>query len=186
MNCVNEKNKKWTHLNRSKYLKTVAKSNEKRKEYKADWFQLNKQKIYASIKKRNSLKPKKQRPIAKGKCPIARKAACDRYYLRHKDKCAERAVIWRNKNKDAAQSIVARRRAAKRLADVDWADRFIIKEIYHLAILRTKATGVKHEVDHIVPLQSKYVCGLHCEANLRVIPKSVNISKGNRIWPDMP
>ena len=38
----------------------------------------------------------------------------------------------------------------------------------------------KDEVDHVVPLQSKFVCGLHCEANLQVITKSKNASKCNR------
>jgi len=30
------------------------------------------------------------------------------------------------------------------------------------------------------------VCGLHVEHNLQVIPRSVNQSKNNRRWPDMP
>jgi len=43
-----------------------------------------------------------------------------------------------------------------------------------------------HDVDHIVPLTSKLVCGLHWEGNLQYLPKSVNQSKKNRYWPDMP
>lgn len=46
-------------------------------------------------------------------------------------------------------------------------------------------TGVPYDIDHIVPLTSDYVCGLHCPFNLQVIPKSENIDKGNRWWPDM-
>lgn len=48
------------------------------------------------------------------------------------------------------------------------------------------ATGLKHDIDHVVPLISDIVCGLHVEANLSVIPASVNRGKRNRYWPNMP
>jgi len=81
----------------------------------------------------------------------------------------------------------SRRRFALKLgATPEWANSFFIEEAYNLAQLRTKITGIPHEVDHLVPLQSKIVCGLHCEYNLQVIPVSVNRSKSNRYWPDMP
>lgn len=80
----------------------------------------------------------------------------------------------------------ARRRAAKLRATPIWANQFFIEEIYNLARLRTKSTGVKYHVDHIVPLKSRIVCGLHVEHNLQLVPASLNLSKGNRFWPDMP
>lgn len=54
---------------------------------------------------------------------------------------------------------------------------------YAEALRLTRETGIRHEVDHIYPLQSDVVCGLHCEANLRVITKFQNQSKKNRM-PD--
>lgn len=49
----------------------------------------------------------------------------------------------------------------------------------------TARTGVQHSVDHIVPLQHPLVCGLHCPANLQVIPRLDNLRKSNSYWPDM-
>jgi hypothetical protein len=55
-----------------------------------------------------------------------------------------------------------------------WADKDAIAEIYKEA----KARG--ETVDHIVPLNNKIVCGLHCEANLRIISADENRRKGNK------
>lgn len=66
-----------------------------------------------------------------------------------------------------------------------WRNDFIIDELYVTAAKRTKTTGIRWSVDHMVPLQSALVCGLHVEANLHVIPYIANIAKGNRHWPDM-
>ena len=80
----------------------------------------------------------------------------------------------------------ARRRASELQATPKWANEFFIEEAYALAKLRTEMTGFKWNVDHIVPLKSKKVCGLHVEFNLQVIPEKANKCKGNRHWPDMP
>lgn len=80
----------------------------------------------------------------------------------------------------------SRYRAAKLLAVPKWFDACLVRDVYALAKARTIETGVPHHVDHIVPLVSEIVCGLHCQQNLQVIPGFDNRSKSNRHWPDMP
>lgn len=123
------------------------------------------------------------------------------YYANNKEKCRESALLryhknkekrrigmalWARKNLEKINALSAKRRATKMAAIPSWANLFFIEEIYDIAQRRTKATGIEWHVDHIVPLQSKKVCGLHVEHNLQVIPGADNQSKGNRHWPDMP
>ncbi|MCI3946908.1 HNH endonuclease [Pseudomonas syringae] len=70
-----------------------------------------------------------------------------------------------------------KRRSALKTATPDWADYAAIEAFYVEARRLSVAMGVKHEVDHIIPLQGKNVCGLHVSWNLRVITKTANMSK---------
>lgn len=108
------------------------------------------------------------------------------YYERNSHAIRARATRWKKDNPAKAAVHRALRRAATKRAMPAWADAFAMEEAFDLARMRSALTGVPHSVDHIVPLRSSRVCGLHCEFNLRVIPAVLNASKGNRHWPDMP
>ncbi len=53
-----------------------------------------------------------------------------------------------------------------------WADREAIYAFY-------RACPPGHNVDHIIPLGGKDVCGLHVLSNLRYLPIAENSKKGN-------
>lgn len=72
-----------------------------------------------------------------------------------------------------------------RAATPPWADREAIRALYRKAKRLTRETGVKHTVDHIIPLKGETVCGLHVHTNMRVIPHSENMRKGN-FFVDQP
>lgn len=104
----------------------------------------------------------------------------------NKDRLTALVADWARRNPQKRAASQARRRAAKFLATPAWANDFFIAEAYDLARRRTEMLGFPWHVDHIVPLQSRLVCGLHVEHNLRVIPAQTNQIKGSRTWPGMP
>ena len=65
------------------------------------------------------------------------------------------------------------------------AQRQQIRAIY-AECKRQRQFGKDVHVDHIVPLSSPYVCGLHVPWNLQIIPAATNAHKGNLEWPGHP
>lgn len=93
---------------------------------------------------------------------------------------------WRKLNRAKVTAASNKRRAQKLCATPAWANFDAIEELYEVAAAATEIFDTPFEVDHIVPLKSKLVCGLHWEGNMRVITKDENRRKKNSVWPDMP
>jgi hypothetical protein len=130
----------------------------------------------------------------------ARALANKEWYETHKEITIRRASEWAAANPEKAREIcraikkanpekvnadTAQRRAIKLKATPPWYEREAVRRIYAESMALSKAEGVVHHVDHIVPLRSKFVCGLHCLANLQILRAKDNQDKGNRHWPDM-
>ncbi|TIW21215.1 MAG: hypothetical protein E5V63_29895 [Mesorhizobium sp.] len=90
----------------------------------------------------------------------------------------ERASVQKYIGKKNARR--RKRQAAKIQRTPVWADLAAINAIYELAASLTKSTGIPHHVDHIYPLQGKYVSGLHVPGNLQILSAIDNIKKGNK------
>ena len=109
------------------------------------------------------------------------------YAKKNKEHNKKRWKSWTERNMPKKLALNANRLARKRMAIPSWfgeLDYLVEIEAYDLARSRTSLTGIKWSVDHQVPIQSKYVCGLHCANNLAVIEHIENIRKNNRFWPN--
>ena len=111
------------------------------------------------------------------------------YHEKHPGKYRKLASQWGKLNpmRSRIKSVVRDKRV--RQATPVWFgefDLFVLAEATRLSVLRERVTGVSWHVDHVMPIHSPLVCGFHAGCNVAVIPASQNLSKSNRVWPDMP
>lgn len=151
-----------------------TKNKERLDRYRDEYYENNKER----------LQEKNKEYASKNKEKTA--AASRRWRLRHPEKRRLVAMAYVKNNPEKMAALSAAKRSKKLQATPAWADELEMLKFYTEAKEITKNTGIKHHVDHIVPLVSKLVCGLHCQQNLMVIDGKENIRKGNRYWPDMP
>lgn len=134
----------------------------------------------------------------------AEAARSRRYRDENRKSEAERGRRWREDNRESelergrrryqenpekALASCAKRRAAKRQAIPVWfseLDRLLVEEAYDLAAQRLTETGIEWHVDHMIPLRARKASGLHCAANIQVIPAAMNLSKNNKMMLTEP
>jgi hypothetical protein len=141
---------------------------------------------WALDNKKRSEKPKSE----------ASKAAGRRYYERNKDSVKARANArpieerrghkykYKEANPELYKALVSVRKRRHRNATPKWItaeQKLAMRQLYLQAMELTKLTGERYVVDHIVPLLSDEVCGLHVPWNLRVITQEENLKKSNKL-----
>ena len=107
-----------------------------------------------------------------------------RYYSANREMALKRINAWDRNNPIKKAVASAARRARIAQATPSWADQEMISWFYQIAADETQRTGERHEVDHIIPLRGKTVCGLHVEANMQILTKSENSRKKNKYRQD--
>jgi len=153
--CVECRKLEWQH------------SNQKREDY------------FREYNRRSDVKDRKNAWYLENK-----EAVIDRARTRPPEVLREYRNTWKANNVVAIRADTKARRRKHRVATPKWLTRkqkTEIRQIYQIAITMTKTTGEPYVVDHIVPLRSDTVCGLHVPWNLRVITQAENLKKSNHL-----
>jgi len=106
------------------------------------------------------------------------------WHQENKEYVAKQHSKWQEDNRGKVNATNAKRHAAKLQRTPKWLTREQLKEIediYTKAAKLTKETGIKHHVDHIMPLQGKEISGLHVPWNLQILTAIENIKKGTKL-----
>jgi len=110
------------------------------------------------------------------------RAAAAEFRVANPELIKQRKAEYSKRRRLVVNEAVARRKAAKLLRVPCWIgpeERWLMREAYELAALRTKMLGFQWHVDHVIPLQGALVSGLHVPSNLQVIPALDNVRKKN-------
>ena len=182
-------------------LANIDESRKKTREYLREWRAKNPEKQAAAHKKYSDKNKDKRNAYAKQyrkdnpeKIKVLAKSWAEKNpeKIRAYGQKAVKAWLERNPeypsnfykaNKERYIAASARRRAAQESATPSWLsaiDKAMIQEMYDVSEARYIQTGIKHHVDHIVPINGKNVAGMHVPWNLQVITAHENLSKGWR------
>lgn len=184
--CTNKKRQIWAKDNPDKVKGYEQKWKTENPEYQKNWKKNNPEKYKASRNNWEKNNPGKKEEYQKK----WREANPEKYLLQiniyaasHKKEKAIYDAIYAKENPGKRNSATMKRLAVKMKATLSSLTESHINQIEQLyteAARLTKETGIKHQVDHILPLQGSGITGLHVPWNLQILTFEENRQKSNK------
>lgn len=183
---------------------------ERRREIALKWYREHREQANASSARWERANPERCRKTSaawRARNPEVWKAANKKFYAANRDEqrarkkkwCQENAATvyamrkrWKSANPDKVKDSLRRKKARRRSCVHSGLDFRAERELFMSAQALTRATGILHHVDHIIPTK---VGGWHHHLNLQVLPAPVNEHKnadpfwqmtGYKSWRDVP
>lgn len=174
--CTVENGKAWKANNKEKV-------SARKKEYNAANFERNKA-THKSWREKNKdrVKAYSAAYAAENQEKIKKYREENREKIRAKGR--EDMKRFRAESPERVRWFEARKRAIEEGKLASWdmeLTEFVTEEAYRLLKNRRETTGIKWEVDHMIPYKSEVASGLHVWSNLQVIPIRLNRMKRNRM-----
>ena len=107
-----------------------------------------------------------------------------KYREENREKILENQKAWKKANKGKVLANVALRKMRKKNATPPWLtkeQKRQMREIYETAQTLRENLNEDFHVDHIIPITSPFVCGLHVPWNLQILLAEENIRKSNSL-----
>ena len=151
---------------------------------KVEWAQGNETRVeyFREYNRREGVKDRKNAWYQENREQVVQTAATRPAHVKREYRNA-----WKETHKVQIRADTKARRRKHREATLPWLSRkqkSEIRQLYQIAITMTQTTGEQYDVDHIYPLRSEVVCGLHVPWNLRVITQQQNLQKSNTLPED--
>ncbi len=147
------------------------------------WKKANPEKVAASSKRRNE--KIKADPVKHEHHLAVRRANRRRLKAEGNTYDTDYARNWARRNPEKPRLNAKKQKKIYRNATPPWVKWSEIEAIHKECARITKETGIIHQVDHMVPLRGKTVCGLNAPINLRIITRDENYEKRAKLIEEL-